>query len=272
MLHHGPLTRTVEDAALMLDVAAGAHPRDPFSLPDSAASFRAALDDPVDDVRVAYRPDLEVFPIDPEVRRVVADAVDALGAVTDGATTVEVEHGMSLTEVEDAWKRGRELGQAMTARHLEAQGYDVLGEDADLLPAALREQMTAGRDVSGVTLREADAARTDLYDAVQDVLDDFYLLALPTLGTTAVENGSLGPAELDGRAIDPALGWRPTYPFNLTGHPVASIPAGFADGLPVGLQLVGRRGADDVVLAASAALERVRPWRDRYPFVGDQER
>ncbi|MFB6202258.1 MAG: amidase [Halorhabdus sp.] len=267
MLHHGPLARTVEDAALMLDVTAGLHQGDPFSLPDPAGSYREALDAPVDDLEVAYSPDLEVFPIDPDVRRVVEAAVDDLGSVTAGATTVEVDHGLSLSEVEDAWKRGRELGQAMTALHLEERGFDVLGEDADLLPPALRDQMEAGLDVSGVTLRRADARRTDVYDAVRTVLEDHDLLALPTLGVTAFENGSLGPGTVDGREIDPALGWRPTYPFNGTGHPVASIPAGFADGLPVGLQLVGRRTADDVVLAASAALERVRPWRDRYPFV-----
>jgi aspartyl-tRNA(Asn)/glutamyl-tRNA(Gln) amidotransferase subunit A len=268
MLHHGPLTRTVADAALTLDVTAGAHPRDPFSLPDPTESFRAALDAPVDDLRIASSADLGVFPVEPEVRRVVAEAVEALGSVTAGVTTVDVDHGLTLTELEDAWKRGRELGQAMTARRLTEQGIDVLGTDSELLPPELRAQMSAGLEISGVTLREADAARTDFFDAVQDVLDDFDLLALPTLGVTAFENGSLGPATVDGREIDPALGWRPTYPFNLTGHPVASIPAGFANGLPVGLQLVGRRAADDDVLAASAALERVRPWHDRYPFAG----
>jgi Asp-tRNA(Asn)/Glu-tRNA(Gln) amidotransferase A subunit family amidase len=266
MLHHGPLARTVEDAALMLDVTAGAHPRDPFSLPDPDGSYRAAVGAPVDDVRVAYSPDFDCFPIDPDVRRVVEAAVDALGSVTGGATTVDLDHGLSLSEVEDAWKRGRELGQAMTARSLGERGFDVLGEDDDLLPTELTAQMRAGLEHSAVTLRQADAVRTTIYDAIQDVLEDHDLLAMPTLGVTAFENESLGPATVDGRDIDPALGWRPTYPFNLTGHPVASVPAGFADGLPVGLQLVGRRGADAEVLAASAAFERVRPWQDRYPF------
>jgi amidase/aspartyl-tRNA(Asn)/glutamyl-tRNA(Gln) amidotransferase subunit A len=71
---------------------------------------------------------------------------------------------------------------------------------------------------------------------------------------------------VNGQAIDPLLGWCLTYPFNFTGHPAASLPAGLSpERLPVGLQLVARRFADDVLLAASAAFERVRPWHDLYP-------
>ncbi len=63
---------------------------------------------------------------------------------------------------------------------------------------------------------------------------------------------------------DPPIGWRLTYPINLTGHPTASVLAGSSDGLPVGMQLIGRRYGDGDVLAAAAAVERVRPWRDAY--------
>jgi amidase/aspartyl-tRNA(Asn)/glutamyl-tRNA(Gln) amidotransferase subunit A len=72
------------------------------------------------------------------------------------------------------------------------------------------------------------------------------------------------PSEINGEAVDPLIGWCLTYFVNLTGHPAASIPAGLADGLPVGMQIIGRRNADADVLAASAAFERLRPWRDSY--------
>ena len=81
----------------------------------------------------------------------------------------------------------------------------------------------------------------------------------------AQEPGSTtGPSEVDGVAVDELIGWCLTYHFNYTGHPACSIPAGMADGLPVGMQIVGRRGADADVLAASAAFERLQPWRDSY--------
>jgi Asp-tRNA(Asn)/Glu-tRNA(Gln) amidotransferase A subunit family amidase len=85
-----------------------------------------------------------------------------------------------------------------------------------------------------------------------------------TLGVTPFEIGDL-PTEIDGEAIEPRRGWLLTQPFNLSGHPAASVPAGFADGLPVGMQVVGPRFDEASVLAASAAVERRRPWRDEYP-------
>jgi Asp-tRNA(Asn)/Glu-tRNA(Gln) amidotransferase A subunit family amidase len=78
------------------------------------------------------------------------------------------------------------------------------------------------------------------------------------------ENGDL-PETVDGQPVDKRRGWLLTQPFNFSGHPVASVPAGFSDGLPVGMQVVGSRFAEDDVLAGSAAFERQRPWHDAYP-------
>jgi amidase/aspartyl-tRNA(Asn)/glutamyl-tRNA(Gln) amidotransferase subunit A len=94
-------------------------------------------------------------------------------------------------------------------------------------------------------------------------------LVTPTLGVPAVDNAgqgqTVGPREVNGQTVEPLLGWCLTYPFNFTGHPAASVPAGVtADGLPIGLQIVGRRFDDAGVLAASAAFERARPWQHRY--------
>jgi amidase/aspartyl-tRNA(Asn)/glutamyl-tRNA(Gln) amidotransferase subunit A len=94
------------------------------------------------------------------------------------------------------------------------------------------------------------------------------LLVTPTLACTAVpkegDGNTVGPAEIEGRGGNPLIGWYLTCPLNFTGHPAASIPAGLADGLPVGMQIVGRRYADADVLAARATFERLRPWRQTY--------
>ena len=114
------------------------------------------------------------------------------------------------------------------------------------------------------------ALRTEVLDAIEPVFADHDLLVTPTLGCLPVPNAEVagetfGPSEIDGIEVDESIGWTLTYPFNFTGHPAASAPAGLAHGrLPVGLQIVGRHRADADVLAASAALERRRPWRDSH--------
>ncbi len=85
----------------------------------------------------------------------------------------------------------------------------------------------------------------------------------------------MGPSEINGVEVDPLIGRCMTYFINYSGHPAASIPAGFAVGdggsqLPVGMQLIGRRYADSDVLAASAAFERMRPWQDSYRRCADR--
>ncbi len=107
-----------------------------------------------------------------------------------------------------------------------------------------------------------------MFDAFQDVLASFDLLVTPTLTVACVENAAagrtVGPRHVAGEDVDPLLGWSLAYPCNLTGHPAASVPAARVDGLPVGLQVIGRRFADSTVLAACAAFERQRPWRHWY--------
>jgi aspartyl-tRNA(Asn)/glutamyl-tRNA(Gln) amidotransferase subunit A len=120
-----------------------------------------------------------------------------------------------------------------------------------------------------VTAREylTAMARVHAYwHEVRLFLERFDLLLTPTAAVPAFPLGAGVPRDIAGQAVS-VLGWMPfTYPFNLTGQPAVSIPAGFTeDGLPVGLQIVGRRHADRTVLSAAAAFETAYPWRDRHP-------
>ena len=264
----GPLTRTVADAAVMLDVMAGPHPRDPFSVPDDGSDFVAATNRAVDGLDVAYSPLLGGFPVSDVVSDVVSDAVEVFEALDVDVDRIELDYGRPYEEIrEDAHDPVMESLRAMVYQHLtDVADVDFLGKDRDDAPESFQTAIKAGRDITVGDVERMNRARTTVFDAVQDVFDEYDLLVSPTLAVASVPNGVVGPSTIDGRDVDPFADWTLTWPFNLTGHPAASIPAGFTDdGYPVGLQIVGRRFAEDTVLAASAAFESRRPWQDEYP-------
>ena len=268
--HSGPLSRTVEDAALMLGAMAGPHPRDPFCLPDEGADYVAATRRSVEGMRVAYSPNFGVFPVEERVLSVVDEAVRAIEEA--GARVEEASVGFARDQRElcELWLREVGVRSAEIVSNLKDAGVaDLLGEHrGDLTPefAALLER---GHAMGAVEYRKDEVVRTEVFDAIQDLFDGYDLLVTPTLAVPPFDNAddgnTLGPSEVNGEEVDPLLGWCLTYPINFTGHPAASVPAGFTeDGLPVGIQVVGRRFDDGAVLAASAAFERVRPWHDSY--------
>jgi Asp-tRNA(Asn)/Glu-tRNA(Gln) amidotransferase A subunit family amidase len=272
-IHHGPQTRTVADAALALDVMCGPHDRDPHSLPDDGTDYRGAVGKPVDDLKVAYSPDLGTFPVAESVRETCAEAVDALREA--GATVERVDPdfgGVDHREITDAWLTWTAVKYATTVRALyEEEGLDLLARREDLTPE-MAAAIDRGRDVSAVAYRRTDATRSAVYSGTRRLFEEYDLLASATVGCLPVENGNgpggrtLGPAEIAGEAVERTIGWCLTHPFNMTGQPAASVPAGFVDGLPVGLQIAGPRFAEGDVLGACAALEAVRPWIEAYPF------
>jgi len=123
-----------------------------------------------------------------------------------------------------------------------------------------------GATVTAEQYLTAVRRRRELWGETQRFLARFDLLITPTMPVPAFAAAGLPPKQINGREISP-LGWLPfTFPFNLTGQPAATVPAGFtAAGLPVGLQIVGRRHADRTVLAASAAFEAAAPWSHHRP-------
>ena len=263
-IHAGPLTRTVADAALMASVMCGPHDGDPLSLPDDGVDWAAAVERPADGLRVAFSPDLGDYPVDPEVAAVVAEAVGALGGAGCQVDAIDLDLGSTHDELTTLWIDEMAVLYSATAANLAAVGVDLMARRDDLCPefVALLER---GPQISAVEAKLGDVLRTRVFDALQAVFVDHDLLVCPTLACAPFPNAddgsTLGPAVIDGRPVEQTIGWCLTYPINFTGHPAISVPAGLtADGLPVGLQIVGRRFDDTTVLAAAAALERARPW------------
>jgi Asp-tRNA(Asn)/Glu-tRNA(Gln) amidotransferase A subunit family amidase len=268
-LHPGPITRTVEDAAVMLDVMSGPDPLDPFSLPAWKGSFLHDAARGIDGMRIAYSPDLGGYPVEPEVREVVERAVSAFEEC--GATVVPVPFELPYGQEELSALWHRLIGRTYVdfVNSCAEQGIDLLEDHADEVDADLLPLIEAALGISARQASQDSIMRSRVFEAVDDAFGAYPLLVTPVLSVARVPDGpdgrTVGPCDVDGVKVDPLIGWCLTYLFNFTGHPAASVPAGLtAQGHPVGMQVVGMRGRDDLVLRASRAFAEVRPWAETY--------
>lgn len=269
MVCYGPLARSVEDGVLMLDVMSGHDPRDPYSYPVVESSLREGLNRPLRGLRVAFSPDLGGFPVEKEVATVVRAALTAL--VDDGAAVDQVEVTLPRphSEITEMWRRFQAVRQAEFVAVSRRQGMDILGEHRDKLTPQYLDLLEMGASPSAVEYRMYDLLRSELFDAIQDVFDNYDLIVSPVTSVAGVPNtqggNTVGPSEVAGEPVNPLVGWCLTGLYNFVGNPAASVPAGRTPGgLPVGLQIAGRRFDDLSVVAACAAVERHRPWHDDY--------
>jgi aspartyl-tRNA(Asn)/glutamyl-tRNA(Gln) amidotransferase subunit A len=256
LAHTGPMTRTVADAALMMDVLALPDERDRHSVPAETPSFSQAIQSYPRKLRIGWTPDLGYAAIDPQVVRVVENAVTAFR-----------ELGW---EVEEASPGFIDPVDTFTTT-VRAENYVVVGELLSKYPELLDRGMRAFAQVSmGISALDylrANQERAQLCTQLAAFFDKYDLLVTPTLPVPPFTiNARI--KEIAGRKVH-IIGWLAfTYPFNLTGNPAASVPCGWtADGLPIGLQIIGRRFADALVLQASAAFEQARPWAQQRPVV-----
>ncbi len=253
--HMGPMTRTVADSALLMNVTAGLSPADRWSW-SSKVDYLASLDpQSVKGLRIAWSPDLGYAPVDPEVATLVAAAVDTFAEA--GAVVEESNPGLA-----DPW----EIMDTIWSCGMAGLHNDNLDEVRDLIDPGRLAVIESAARFSGTDLANAQIRRNAYYDAFRRFFESYDLLLTPTLPCEAFPVGQANPDSIAGRETT-YLGWTAfTYPFNLTGSPAATVPAGFTEnGLPVGLQIVGRRGEDAIVLSAAAALENLRPWAQMRP-------
>ena len=256
MSHIGPLTRTVADAALMLRAMAGPHPWDQTSLEAPPADYPALLrQGGLAGKRVAFSPDLGHARVDPEVAALVRQAADRMAGL-----------GARVEEVTPPWgPDGAELIRYFWPAHMSLH-LRRLPEWEDRMDPGLVAcaRMGVGRGVSEyVQMRERKLAYSM---AVNRWLEDWDFLVTPAVSTAAFPAGLLQPEHWPQHPWDWLMWAEFSYPFNASHAPAASIPCGFtAAGLPVGVQIVGRRLDDLGVLQASAAYEAAHPWADKRP-------
>jgi aspartyl-tRNA(Asn)/glutamyl-tRNA(Gln) amidotransferase subunit A len=256
--HMGPMTRTVADAAAMLSIMAGPDDWDRTSLEARPDDYIGKLGAGITGLRVAFSPDLGGFPVDAEVAALVRDAVRAF----DGL-------GCVVEEVKPGFADSHDLIRCLWSAHEAGNYAQYLREWRERMDPGLVACIEDGLQYSMVEYVEARGQKLAYWDTVRPLFEKFDLLLTPTLSVAAFPVGRLNPEHWPQHAWD-WIRWASfSYPFNFTGQPAASVPAGFTpDGLPVGLQIVGRRFADLTVLQAAAAFEAARPWAQRRPALG----
>ena len=253
-VHHGPLTRSVEDAALMLSVCEGFDAGDPLSLPDSGSNYLADIEQDMRGWRIGWSPDLGFATVDPQIRSICESSLKAFE--TGGAVVDDAE--LTYEDPEEAMWHG--LWLALYAGLADSFTDPAAAEGLD---PQLLELFDEARNLRATQIAAAQRFRTAMWEKTVNWFRRYDLLVCPTLCVEPFPNGQFCPDSLRTAPLrTQLLGWLLTYPFNmLSPLPVASVPCGVTvNGLPVGLQIVGKPHGDAAVLRAAANFERAAPW------------
>ena len=265
-ISEGPVSRTVEDAALVMSALAGPDRFDPYTVSDTV-DWIGAIQKPVGGLKIGFTPNLG-FPVNPEIAEQVSRSVRAFEAAGMIVEEIDITLPASHRELTDLWCRMIAGNMVPLFDGFKAQGLDILGDFRGSIPDELVHWMDIARMMTPADVNRDQVLRTQVYDMLQGLLARYDIIACPTTSCLPVPNGgngnTMGPVKVAGEAINPLIGFCLTYFTNFCGNPAASLPAGMINGLPVGLQVIGRRMADADVLAVSAAFEAARPWRDAY--------
>ena len=254
--HNGPIVRNVKDAALMLDVMAGSNDIDKYTLSTPELSYVNVLQNVPKKIRIGYSLDLGyVKAIDSEVGSKVAESVYNFEKLD-----------WSVEEIKIKLKQAYRSFVTILVAGLAYDYKKYLKDWKDKMDPTFVNLIESGLNITGLDLMHAELQSINFYNQLTEFFKSFDILVTPTTAVTAFKLGKMFPDKIDGRAVSPA-GWMPfTFPFNLTGHPAASIPCGWSnEGLPIGMQIIGPRANDRLVLQVSKAFEDLAPWQGKRP-------
>jgi aspartyl-tRNA(Asn)/glutamyl-tRNA(Gln) amidotransferase subunit A len=254
--HAGPMTRTVKDAALMMNVCSGPDERDQYSLPADGVDYLRALKGSLKGLRVAYSETLGFAPaVDAEVRAATAKAAGAFR-----------ELGCRVEAVNPGWPSPYECWRTTFLGGIATRLASAYADRRDEIDPGLIPVIEEALKSPPTRVVQAWFDRLAWWQHARTFFEKYQLLLCPTVANAAFELGVLWPTTVDGKPVDREAASAFTFAFNMTGQPAATVPCGFTrEGLPIGLQIVGRRLDDVTVLRAAAAFEAARPWAQRRP-------
>lgn len=255
----GPLARTVQDVALLLSVMAGPDPRAPIAIAESGAQFRQPLERSFAGVRVAWSPTLDGLPVDPRV-----------GAVLDAARPVFADLGCAVDEATPDFQDADEVFRVWRAWYFDLALGELLPEHRAEMKETVVWNIEEGAKLSGPQIGRAEKQRTLLYHRVREFMECYEFLVLPVSQVPPFDVRQPYVTEINGVAMETYLDWMRSCSYvSVTGLPAISVPAGFTpEGLPVGVQIVGRHQDELGVLRLAYAFEQATRVGERRPALG----
>jgi amidase len=253
----GPIARDAADAGLLLSALAGADPRAPLSIDDDPARFAAVAPRELAGLRIAWSPSGGGLPVDPEVSRVLGETIAMLA---DAGAEVEEIEPTFFERADECWEIVEMLG------FVEAAGK-LVDEHRSEVRRDLARNVDQGRAMSADEIALGLALRTEIFRGTAALLGENDVLALPATPLVSVDAELPYPPEIDGVKLNRYFEWqKPACRVVVTAHPALSVPGGFsADGLPVGLQLVGPHRGDLALLNVAAGIEAATGFGERRP-------
>ena len=254
----GPMARTVGDVALFLSAIAGPDNRSPISIEQPGEIFAGSLERDFSGVRVAYVPDLGGLPVDPRVSTVILSSVEvlrSLGCIVDQATP-------DFRDVDEVFKTLRAWGTASIRAEL-------LHQHRNLIKDTVVGEIEAGLKLTASAVGKAEEMRTAYYHRIRAFMETYEFMIMPVNQVPPFQVTTEYPTEINGIQMETYIDWmKSCYYISALGHPAASVPCGFTgEGLPVGLQIVGRHHDDFGVLQLANAFEKITMVGEKFPGV-----
>jgi len=265
----GPLVRYVKDAALMLDALVGADDIDRYSIPKPNYSFYDALEEKPKKLKIGYAIDLgNLEIIHSEVEKAVLNAVkifEQFNWSVEKSNINLLSTGQTLRGNVDI----ENYGLTWSILWIYGLGYflkPIIEKFGDVLDQDLVQMAQEGFQLTSEDIYRAEIQREIIYDNVCRHFKEFDILITPTMACPAFELGVSSPPKIEGKKVSSGAFSPYTHPFNMSGHPAASIPCGWSkEGLPIGMQIVGKRFDEVTILQVSKAFEEIAPWQDKKP-------
>ena len=268
---NGVLTRNVTDSATIMEYMCYYDSRDPLSLNHGFRKFTDLMKKDIKDWKIAYTPDYGIFPVEREAREIVEKAAYSFTLAGAKVERVPFKFNHTFNEYAELWCKSISIDTAIDMENWKKAGLDLVKDHRDELPEEFIYWNEQALKSGIMDYRYFNDLRTEILDAFEDVFDNYDLILSPVTICPPVLNAAngdtKGPEEVNGVKVEPLIGFCETFFSNFTGNPAASIPAGFTkEGLPVGLQIIGKKFRDEDVLAASYTYERINPWKYDIPY------